>query len=547
MADEIKGVEVPPDLLGKFIEKDPAAGKFFDDGLLAVGVFPDVQECVQGRVRLPDRLARVVLEGFGDELAVGVEVLNALADDRHFHIIDVVLGLAARGQQAGSRPSGKSASAPIDRPVFLHFWRFIRRHWRFVGLGFVNLNRVAIKARVGKERGGPLEIHDGEEELVVVLVDAGTAADDLLEFGHGVDAFVEHDQAAGLRIDARRHQLRGRGNDREGGFRIDEVVELRLAFVVVAGDAHDVLAVGGSQVRVGIDQRLTHALGVVDVLAEDDGLGEAVGGLEKLGDLGGDEFGALFEDQVPVEVRVVVLAVLDELAVLVRFAFFRAPTFQVFVDADADHFVRGQETIGDALPERVGVDRIAEVLDIGYVLGFLGRCGEANLRGRREVFEDFAPGRIVGRTATVTLVHDDQVEEVRGELFIDVLLLLRSRDGLIERQVDFECLIDRAIGDLGHRLTERLEVVGLGLVGEDVAVDEEEDALLGARLPKPPDDLEGGVCLACAGGHHKQDAVLAAGDGLDGAVDGDELVVTRRLAGTVFVVVLRSHQLPGLR
>ena len=333
--------------------------------------------------------------------------------------------------------------------------------------------------------------------------------------------------------------MRGRRDDREGGLRVDEVVELRLALVVVAGDAHDVLAVGGSQVRVGVDQRLAHALGVVDVLAEDDGLGEAVGGLEKLGDLGGDEFGTLFEDQVPVEVRFVVLAVFDQLAVLVRLAFFRAPTFQVFVDADADHFVRGQETIGDALLERVGVDRIAEVLDIGNVPGFLGRCGEANLRGRREVLEHFAPGRIIGRTTTVTLVHDDQVEEVRGELFVDVLLLLRSRDGLIKRQVDFECFIDRAMGDLGHRLTERLEVVGLGLVGEDVAVDEEEDALLGARLPKPPNDLEGGVGLAGAGGHHEQDAVLAAGDGLDGAVDGDELVVMRRLAGTVFVVVLR--------
>ncbi len=87
-----------------------------------------------------------------------------------------------------------------------------------------------------------------------------------------------------------------------GGLRVDEVVELGLALVVVAGDAHDVFAVGGGEVGVGVDQRLPHALGVVDVLAEDDGLGEAVGGLEELGDLGGDELGALFEDQIPVEV-----------------------------------------------------------------------------------------------------------------------------------------------------------------------------------------------------------------------------------------------------
>ena len=109
-----------------------------------------------------------------------------------------------------------------------------------------------------------------------------------------------------------------------GGFGVDEVVELGLALVVVAGDAHDVLAVGGGEVGIGVDQGLPHALGVVDVLAEDDGLGEAVGGLEELGDLGGDEFGALFEDQVAVEVAVVVFAVLDDLAVLVGLARLRA-------------------------------------------------------------------------------------------------------------------------------------------------------------------------------------------------------------------------------
>ena len=219
---------------------------------------------------------------------------------------------------------------------------------------------------------------------------------------------------AGLRIDAGGHQLRRRGDDREGGLGVDEVVELRLALVVVAGDAHDVLAVGGGEIRVGVDQRLAHALGVVDVLAEDDGLGEAVGGLEKLGDLGGDELGALFEDQAPVEVRLVVLAVLDELAVLVRLALLRAPTFQVLVDADADDLVRGEEPVVDALLQRVGVDRVAEVLDVGDVLGFLGRCGEADLRGGGEVFEHLAPGRIIGRTAAVALVDDDEVEEVRA-------------------------------------------------------------------------------------------------------------------------------------
>ena len=84
------------------------------------------------------------------------------------------------------------------------------------------------------------EVHDGEVELAVVLVDAGAAADDLLELGHRVDAPVEHDELAGLGIDAGGHQLRGGGDDGKRFIRVDEVVELGLALVVVARDPHDV-------------------------------------------------------------------------------------------------------------------------------------------------------------------------------------------------------------------------------------------------------------------------------------------------------------------
>ncbi len=121
----------------------------------------------------------------------------------------------------------------------------------------------------------------------------------------------------------------------------------------------------------------------------------------------------------------------------------------------------------------------------------------------------------------MTLVDHDEVEKVRRELLIDILLLLRATDRLVKREVDFESFIGASIGNLRHRLAEGLEVVGLGLVGKNVAIDEKEDALLGARFPKPPDDLESGVGFARACGHHEQDALLPARDGLHGAVDGD--------------------------
>ena len=102
----------------------------------------------------------------------------------------------------------------------------------------------------------------------------------------------------------------------------------------------------------------------------------------------------------------------------------------------------------------------------------------------------------------------------------------------------------RAGAELRHGRAEGAEVVHHRLVDQDIAVGEEEDALLAPGLPQTPDDLEGGVGLAGAGGHDEQDAVLALGDGLDGLVDGDALVVARLLAAAVVEVVLKNDPLP---
>ncbi len=130
--------------------------------------------------------------------------------------------------------------------------------------------------------------------------------------------------------------------------------------------------------------------------------------------------------------RLVVVAVFDHLAVLVGLALLGPPAVEVLVEADAHDFVGGEEAVLDALLERVGVDRVAEVVDVGDVLGLLGRGGEADLRGGGEVVEDLAPGGVVGGAAAVAFVDDDQVEEVGRELLVDVLLFLGAGDGLVE-------------------------------------------------------------------------------------------------------------------
>ena len=103
----------------------------------------------------------------------------------------------------------------------------------------------------------------------------------------------------------------------------------------------------------------------------------------------------------------------------------------------------------DALLQRVAVDRLAEVVDVRDVLGLLRRRRHADLRGAREVVEDLAPGRILGRAAAVALVDDDEVEEVGGQLLEQLLAILRTGDGLVEpevdlvRRVDAPLLVDR--------------------------------------------------------------------------------------------------------
>ena len=87
------------------------------------------------------------------------------------------------------------------------------------------------------------------------------------------------------------------------------------------------------KIGVLVDQRLAHARGVLVVDAEDDGLLEAVAALlEELGDLAGDQLGALVDDERAVEVLLVVDAVFDLLAVSVESALLGPVALHVHVD-----------------------------------------------------------------------------------------------------------------------------------------------------------------------------------------------------------------------
>jgi hypothetical protein len=199
--------------------------------------------------------------------------------------------------------------------------------------------------------GSFAKVDDREEKLSEVLVDACTAADDLLELGHRLDVLVERDDFACLRVDTGRQKFRGCNNDRVLRFGVNEVIELGLAFVVVARDPHHILAVLRAKVAIFVDESLAHSLGMIDVLAKDDRLVESIGPFQKLRDLARHQGCSLLQDERAIEVALVVDAVLDFLAMLVALSSFRTPTGEVPIEIDAHDLVRGEKAILDPLPQ----------------------------------------------------------------------------------------------------------------------------------------------------------------------------------------------------
>ena len=184
VADEVEGVVVAADLFGQLVEEHALGVQLLDDGLLLVGGVPACEEVVEGGESLVDGLAGVVRERLGDELAVGVEVLDALGGDADFDVVDVVAPWRSRLVSAGANGWRRidDGAASAARPHRVRW--IVRRDDGVVRAGLVDLDGIAVEVGVGEQLGGPLEVHDGEEELAVVLVDAGAAADDLLELGH---------------------------------------------------------------------------------------------------------------------------------------------------------------------------------------------------------------------------------------------------------------------------------------------------------------------------------------------------------------------------
>ena len=276
---------------------------------------------------------------------------------------------------------------------------------------------------------------------------------------------------------------------------------------------------------------------MVDVHAEYDGLGKAVVFFQKASDTLRHGGGALIDNEVFVVILGVVLPVLDLVPVDVVLSSRGSPTFQVFIQADTEDFVRSEEAVVDTLFQTICINGFAEVRDIGYLFCFLGCSSHTDLRGAVEIFEYPAPTGVLLGAATVTLINDDEVEEIRLKCTERLFVLITSQL-LIEGQVQFIGAVQLFALDFRHDLCKRLEVLLHGLVNEDIAVSKEQDLFLATGFPKAVDDLKRSIGLAGTGRHNEEDTILPTGYCINGAVDGDTLIVARGLITRLKIVRL---------
>ena len=443
-----------------------------DDGALTVGVRPESRKIGELRETAENTFA-CIIEEVGN-----LQRLAIIADD----VVDLVeLGnaLAAFDMNLLELLLVNLLAGNLNLLVLLGLAvAILGCATRAVGiqLGF------AVKLGVEEQARGIAEVEDIEVPLVdfafAVDIDTRATTNHLLEQRHGVDFLVDDDESASLAIDACGEQFGGSDDDGVLLLGVDEAVEHLLAIFILAGDAHDVVRALGHFVAEEHSQHITHLGGFLLVGTEDDGFGIFAQVLELLLNLNSNGYLTLVDIELASEIR----SFVHTHGHFVAFGVFLAELDNIAVDIHIEMHTRDaigrKETVLDALLEAIGVYGFVEVVEVVGILLAFGRSGQTNLRGAAEVFEHLAPCGVLLGTAAVALVNDDEVEEVRVELQVRLLLVILVADELlVERHVQFVGRIELLACDLGHNLLERLEVLLHRLVDEDIAVGQIEDMM----------------------------------------------------------------------
>ena len=464
---------------------------------------------------------------------------------REFHD-NGVLGLASTWTGAGQMPTD---GARLGRRWRLR-WALTRNLATLgTGLGRFLMAGARVIAAHGAEGVavplGVLEILRRahvvvEREEVFSVKQARPSTHNLLELDNVVHGTHQHDVPHVAGIHARREFLR-RGQD--GGAQqvivLEQLEHLFSLVAIIGSDAFTVVAVGHFLVLINhrSDFQRMH-LGV----AEDDGLFVWVDFVQQLLD-------AVLVTLPHVDVAVVevLLGIGLVLLNLAHHAVVGVIGVGIDITRSKPHAVGRQEAVFNALLQGVTIHGLAKVVvGVGVDLA-AWRRSHTQLHGGIKPVHQFAPLALVVGAATMALVDDDEVKEVPGPLHVvrGLAALGTAHDGLENREIQVAGGGQLAAqgartaggaepvgGDALHRVLVKLLKVVLGLVGQDVAVGDKQDAGLLVRstgvpvgLIEFPADLEGRVGLSRSRGHGEQDALMVIGDGIQHSVDSDFLIV----------------------
>ena len=251
MADQVERVGVG--LVGGFgqvVEVDAPLFEPLDDVATFFWVCPFVAQFRRIAVERADLVGRVVGELDDAKLvAVGVKLVNQVGSDLDPPAVEVKLAARAIGLVRGQFFRAVAfLRFGLRRNDCLFAGRFpflVDDHFGFDG-------GVSIEIGIGKQpRGRAGVVEDAEKQLAVVVSDAGSAADDLLELGHRVDDPHQHDVLDRGGIDAGGEQLRRSEDDRRAAFQVLKVAEVAASEVAFVGrDAADVVGIVADEIGV---------------------------------------------------------------------------------------------------------------------------------------------------------------------------------------------------------------------------------------------------------------------------------------------------------
>jgi len=114
--------------------------------------------------------------------------------------------------------------------------------------------------------------------------------------------------------------------------------------------------------------------------------------------------------------------------------------------------------------QTVGVEGIAKVtVGVPVVFAKRRRRHAKLVRGLEEL-EDLTPVAFVSGAATVTLIHNNEVEKVRTKLLVKTRTPLVLGDGLVDGKIHFAPFVDLAVFDLPARIAKRSEDLVFGII-----------------------------------------------------------------------------------